>query len=130
MTHFPVLRPLIGIASATLGLLLAWGTDLPKGFGAHPWWSTDVIWIGGVAGVLAGLAIHRTPRTGVTAFLLISVLGFLTARWGGQAFAASFAEDQFAGTAWYWGWIATFVGLSAALTVVPAIARPTLPSGG
>ena len=80
MTHFPVLRLLIGIVLATLGLLLAWGTDLPKGFGAHPWWSTDVVWIGGVAGVLAGLAMHRTPRIGVTAFLLISVLGFLAAR--------------------------------------------------
>lgn len=128
MTYNPVLRPTLGITAAAMGLLLVWGTDLPKDFGAHPWWSADVVWMGGVAGVVAGVVAHRTPRAGLIGFALLTVAAFLTARWGGLEFAASFAENQIAAVAWYWGWIATFAGFAGALTVGPAFLRYPQPA--
>lgn len=113
MTLPPVLRFLTGPIVATVALALAWAADLPKGFGAHPWWSTDVLWMGGGVGILAGILVSLTPRWTSAVLAVLAIFGFASARWGGLEFAASYAENQTAGVLWYWGWL-TAVGFGAA----------------
>jgi len=93
--------------------------------GAHPFWSAQVTLIGAPIGVvLAGLALLRlTWLKGVVFFAVLTAAAFGVAHYGKTQFAASFAEDQFAGTLWYYGWIAAATFLAA--TVLSAVFRPT-----
>jgi len=116
MTLPVAVRFLIGPLVAILALALAWGTDLPRSFGAHPWWATDVLWMGGGVGILAGALACLAPRWTGWVFAIATITAFAAARWGGLEFAASYAENQFAGLVWYWGWLGTCAALAAALT--------------
>jgi hypothetical protein len=85
--------------------------------GAHPFWAMDIGWIGGVAGAVAliGALLSGLPRRWVRliAVLMLPLAG-VSAAWGKMQFAASYAEDTFAGQVWYFGWIA----IAAALCMV------------
>lgn len=107
----------IALIAPALAAALAYALNLTQTLGAHPWWSHTVVLIGlpiGV-GMAAALGFSRLSRLGrilVTAAL--TGLGFGIATLGKARFAASYAEDAFAGQMWYFGWIAT-CALAAAL---------------
>ena len=108
---------LIALLAPALAATVAYAFNLPQSFGAHPWWSQSVILVGfpigiGLAAALAWLGLRR-----LASLLAIAVLGgasVFVAQIGKARFAASYAEDAFAGQMWYFGWIAT-CALTAAL---------------
>ena len=116
MTRAKQILPSLMLLLAFAGIATA--LDLPKLLGAHPWWSTKVIWIG----VPVGLVLHALSAS-VSTSLLVRLIGFPTlmaigyaiATIGKNRFAASYAEDAFAGQMWYFGWIATCAFAAAAL---------------
>lgn len=97
-----------GVLAASL-MLVAGFLDLSEYAGAHPFWSSSVIYIGvplGIifAGVVRALGLGRTLRLVLYAALLAAAIWITYS--GKTRFAASFAEDRFAGQMWYFGWIA------------------------
>ncbi|MBB5514411.1 hypothetical protein FHS89_000409 [Rubricella aquisinus] len=82
--------------------------------GAHPFWAMDIGWIGGIAGAVAliGAFLSGVPRRWLrlVAVLMLPLAG-VSAAWGKMRFAASYAEDAFAGQVWYFGWIAVAAAL-------------------
>lgn len=108
---------LIALIAPALAAALAYSFNLPQTFGAHPWWSQPVILIGfpigiGIAAGLAWTGIGRLTRILLSAGM--TGVGFAVATVGKARFAASYAEDTFAGQMWYFGWIGT-CALAAAL---------------
>lgn len=108
---------LIALIAPAFAAVLAYTLNMPQTFGAHPWWSQPVILIGfpigiGIAAGLAWIGIGRLVRILLSAGL--AGIGFAVATVGKARFAASYAEDAFAGQMWYFGWIAT-CALAAAL---------------
>ncbi|WP_424975262.1 hypothetical protein [Dinoroseobacter sp. S124A] len=121
---------LIGTALAVALLALANQIGLPRTLGAHPFWATQVLWIGAPLGlVLALLATLRArPGIGALAGLALSGAAFWAATQGRIAFAASYAEDALAGQMWYFGWIALTAGAALTLATLPALLRPHRPA--
>lgn len=110
MTYVPAL--FAPVLAAALALFL----DLPKTFGAHPWWSDTVILIGLPIGVLITALLSRLamPKAAKVSLMGIGTLATLGIAQAGKArFAASYAEDTFGGQMWYVGWIATCALLAA-----------------
>ncbi len=109
------------IAALFMGALIA--LDVARPLGAHPWWSQKTLLIGALFGLilatLAGLKLRPLPLT--VTFAIATALAFATAKYGQTQFAASYAEDQFAGKLWYFGWIAPGATLTATFT---ALAHP------
>jgi hypothetical protein len=108
-----------------LGLILLSGLaltfSLPQQLGAHPWWSDKVLWIGVPVGAILALltwafSLGRLPR--VLGFSVFTVLSYSAAHIGKSRFAASYAEDMFAGQMWYFGWIATCAFCAATLASI------------
>ena len=102
-------RSLALIATLALAALALYG-DVPRTFGAHPWWSTQVIWIGVPIGLaLAGLVTWRAPLSWLPIVILVALTlaAFAIGADGKSRFAASYAENVLAGRVWYFGWIAT-----------------------
>lgn len=96
------------VATALLGGVQA--------LGAHPWWDLKVSLIGAGLGSAVAVALGRPGGMWLAwAGLMLMVVAFLTARYGMTEFAASYAEDRFAGQLWFFGWIAT---CSAAVTAL------------
>lgn len=117
--------PAIVLAFVVSSLVMA--LNLPETLGAHPWWARQVILIGAPVGILLSLGLwalrlKRGVRLGVA--LLALIAAYLIARAGHMGFAASYAEDRFAGQMWYFGWIATGAALAALAT---AFARDRAP---
>ena len=107
------------VIATVLIMALAYGLDLPKAWGAHPFWSRSILLIGTPIGlVLAGAALLlvRGPWLPALAFAVLAVVAVLLAAQGKADFAASFAEDRFAGRIWYFGWIAAAAMAAAAMT--------------
>lgn len=107
---------------ATVALAwLAHSMDLAKGFGAHPWWSQKIIASGAAIGltlaVLFSLIVKNQTVTTIFA-ALISVAAFGVAKYGQTQFAASYAEDAFAGKLWFFGWHATSAAIFATLALL------------
>lgn len=94
-----------------------WGAS--RAYGAHPFWSTSIAWIGAPTGVVFALLIRRR-RWPVRLCLASSLLALsvMAAHQGRLAFAASFAEDRLAGQAWYLGWIGVAAASSALIAVI------------
>ena len=82
--------------------------------GAHPWWALKVALIGAPIGVVLGALLSRLALLpSVIVGLVLLALFYGTAYFGKTQFAASYAEDAFAGKLWYFGWIGTAAGISA-----------------
>lgn len=105
-----------GVVAAALILGLGHG-GLTQALGAHPFWAGKVTLIGAPLGVLlfwAGQAMGARWITAACA--LLALVSYAVAFQGKARFAASYAEDRFAGQLWFFGWIAT----AAFATVVVA----------
>jgi hypothetical protein len=105
----------LALTAAALGL--AYLTDLPRDFGAHPWWSQKVVLMGGgVALLLTALFTFWNKATLLRTVLFgaLAVVAYLVADYGKTQFAASYAEDAVAGQMWYFGWLtlSAFAGLA------------------
>lgn len=116
MTHIKRLTlSLLGLAML-VGLAMTF--NVTQYLGAHPWWSGKVIWIGIPIGTLLSLFawllhVARLPR--LLGFGAFTILSFSMAHIGKSRFAASYAEDMFAGQMWYFGWVATCAFCAATL---------------
>lgn len=102
--------------------------DVPKSLGAHPWWSQKVLLIGAPFGVvLSGLVglVARSAQSRLVFFFFATLAAFTVAHYGKTQFAASYAEDAFAGKLWYLGWVVTGAALTGwLLAVAQKIATP------
>ena len=106
-----------GIVSITL-MVAAGAFGLAEYAGAHPFWSGRVVYIGVPLGLILAWAVRRAGlgrgmRLGL--YLLGTVVLVSLAFWGKAQFAASFAEDRFAGQVWYFGWIGAAMFATALL---------------
>ncbi|MFY0596707.1 MAG: hypothetical protein JXQ85_09775 [Cognatishimia sp.] len=111
----------------TLGLaLLAWLADIPTQFGAHPWWGQKVLMTGALIGLALGVAVHWISKGHMVAAILLiatALVGFAVAKYGQTQFAATFAEDRFAGTLWFFGWHVTSAFAFAGITSLCLLRR-------
>lgn len=109
------------LLAPVLAAVLVAVIDLPASLGAHPFWSDTVILIGLpigliLAAVLAQTRLTRWQSTAIVA--LFAGAAYLAATVGKARFAASYAEDGFAGQMWYFGWIATCALLAALIAAL------------
>lgn len=113
---------LIGATLAVAVLALANQTGLPGALGAHPFWATQVLWIGAPIGILLALLATLRGKVGFALLggIALSTAAYGTATYGRIAFAASYAEDAVAGQLWYVGWIALAAGTALTLASLPA----------
>ena len=101
-----------GIAGAlALTIALVAGVlNLTEYGGAHPFWSSQVVYIGAPLGIILA-ALVRWLGLGRMGRLVLYIFLLGVAVWAAQSgkarFAASSAEDTFGGQMWYFGWIAT-----------------------
>ncbi|WP_090218695.1 hypothetical protein [Epibacterium ulvae] len=96
--------------------------DLAITFGAHPWWATQVLWVGVLLGVCPGALGRCLISSSIKPFALcLVVIGIATlaTAFGKQGFAASFGDNKLAGQFWYFGWIMTCTSITAALILLP-----------
>ncbi len=110
------MRQILPLALTAAALAAAYFLDLPKTFGAHPWWSQKVVLIGGGAGLAVAFVLNFLPIKAVIRVALfagLAVFAYALATYGKTQFAASYAEDAFAGALWYFGWIGTPAALAA-----------------
>ena len=100
-------------AALLMGVLIVF--DLARPLGAHPWWSQQTLLIGTPIGLLLATLtqLRVNPLPLFLTCLFTTALAFGVAKYGQLQFAASYAEDQFAGKLWYFGWIATAISTSA-----------------
>lgn len=94
------------------GLLLAFAyMGGAASLGAHPWWAFKVGYLGVGAGAVLYLVLRAVRLPGWSGLLGFGIL-LLGAIWvtatGKTRFAASYAEDAFAGQMWFFGWIGIF----------------------
>lgn len=108
----------------TLAILaLAYATNAPAQFGAHPQWAQTNLLIGGALGIATAFAAGFLPGpelVRITAFAAFAGFFIWAAQVGGTQFAASYAEDTRAGQLWYLGWIAAPAALAALLYTATA----------
>ena len=122
-------RPIISALLGVCVILLAAWLGLAALLGAHPSWEVQVALIGAPIGALLAMLLGWLER-GRTAFfagLIFAAVGLPLAMRGKAAFDASYAEDQLAGVFWYYGWVAIFIGVTLALSVL--ISRASGPAG-
>ncbi|MBO9474721.1 hypothetical protein J7413_14320 [Shimia sp. R10_1] len=114
------MRHLIPALAAALLMAVFIAFDLARPLGAHPWWSQQTLLIGAPIGlILASLArLKLQPVAQIPAFGAATLLAFAAAKYGQLQFAASYAENQLAGQAWYFGWIFTAISGAALLTAI------------
>ncbi len=119
-----MMRWVIAIAVGVLAAAVAWYFELSRQFGAHPFWAEQVIFWGAPIGI--GLAVICAPlqyaiRTG--SILFLAGVAYAVAHVGKMRFAASYAEDAFAGQMWFFGWHATIAFLVAGIVSGALIKR-------
>lgn len=113
---------LIAAAIGAALILAAGYFGVTQDLGAHPFWALKVTWIGAPIGVVLFLALWRVS-TSILLGVVLLVLGvacMFAAHWGKTEFAASFAENAFAGKVWYFGWIGAAVFMTVALAWICA----------
>lgn len=94
---------------------------VPVRLGAHPWWAGQVLIVGGVAGTGLAMVLRRHPRPVLIIAILVGLMSWVLADLGKARFAASYAEDIWAGRAWYFGWIFACIGGATSLALVPFV---------
>ena len=117
MARFDRTDGIAALLAATL-MLAVGAFGLAEYAGAHPFWSGRVVYIGVPLGLILAWAVRRAGlgrgmRLGL--YLLGTVVLVSLAFWGKAQFAASFAEDRFAGQVWYFGWIGAAMFATALL---------------
>jgi len=105
-------RLILTILSATAVLIVSGKLGLTKELGAHPFWADKVVISGIIGGIMVWLLLafsklSMSKRLGLG--LVALVISFAVARYGAHGFAISYAEDQFAGKLWFFGWHATMI---------------------
>ncbi|MBF9030510.1 hypothetical protein HKCCE3408_08890 [Rhodobacterales bacterium HKCCE3408] len=121
-----MIRALIAGLAAALIVPVAAYLGLGQALGAHPFWDVQTAWIGAAIGLVAGLVFARLPGKAVLpAFALLALGAWGAAAWGKARFAASFADDRFAGQIWYVGFI--LAAAAAAACLVSAALRLSFP---
>lgn len=116
---------------AALVVIICANAGLAEALGAHPFWAVRVAWVGVPIGLILAIGAKRVGLAWVMRILgfLICLAGaYAVASFGKERFAASFAEDTFAGRMWYFGWIAV-TGFAAALVAAVFSPTPTQSSG-
>jgi hypothetical protein len=112
------MRNELAAAGAAFGLVMVGNqVGVPEALGAHPFWAAKVAYIGAAIGLGLALAIWRLRARFTVKLALAAGLLALTAgstAMGKARFAASYAEDAFAGKMWFFGWI----GLVASFMLV------------
>jgi len=81
--------------------------------GAHPFWATNVAYIGIVIGIICSIcaSILMNRVSGISAWVLLFLIatsiaiGIITLFYGKAEFAASYAENALAGSVWYIGFM-------------------------
>lgn len=107
---------------AAIIVITAANFGLTRSFGAHPFWSVTIAWIGAPIGLVVAFMVRgRRWSARIGMFSLLLAGSAAAAHFGRLRFAASFAEDKLAGQAWFFGWIAVAI-FSAAL--IAAILTP------
>ncbi len=112
------IAPLI-LAACVMALVAYF--DLPKAFGAHPWWSVKTVLIGTPIGLILALVASFTPVPPLgrlLTFTALLALAYGLAFYGKTQFAASYAEDALAGKLWYFGWLGVSSALAAIVTTL------------
>lgn len=105
---------IIAIVLITLGKI-----GLSSWLGAHPFWATKVVYLGVAIGAVISIPLlfliqknwflSKIPVI-VTAVVTLGIAA-VTLLYGKAEFAASYAENAFAGKVWYLGFIALFAGI-------------------
>lgn len=117
------MRKALPLLLTLLFIALAYATNAPAQFGAHPQWAQTNLLIGGALGIATAFAAGFLPGPAVFRILGFAVLsGFFiwAAQVGGREFAASYGDDAQAGQLWYLGWIAAPAALAALLYTATA----------
>ncbi len=117
------------LALSLAAMAVIWLADLTRILGAHPWWSGKVVLIGAPVGLGLAFALGYVlaPRWRAALFVAATVAAVRVATTGKAGFAASYAEDRFAGQMWYFGWIATAAALAGFLYAAAALVAPSKP---
>ena len=109
-----VIPAVVGLAAAAVAYFFA----LPLKFGAHPFWSDQVVYWGAPIGVVVGLAATRfSDRAAFIGLVVLALASYAIAVYGKARFAASYAEDAFGGQMWFFGWHAVVIFAIAAIVV-------------
>jgi len=122
---------LTGHSRVVAAMLIALLVPLALGYfgilrllGSHPWWDFKTALIGAPIGCVIGLGLMRLGGMMARVIGLVLLgLAIAMASYGRTQFAASSAEDLFAGKLWYFGWIGIAAGLSASLVAILAARR-------
>ncbi|MDJ0824807.1 MAG: hypothetical protein QNJ16_04825 [Rhodobacter sp.] len=103
-----IVAAILPLAAAMLGV--------SQWLGAHPWWAGQTAWVGVAVGLIIGLlSVRRTRWWRIGVGVALIVVSAIAAGYGKAQFAASFAEDAFAGRLWYFGWIGIAAGVASML---------------
>lgn len=98
--------------------IAAYFSGATQTLGAHPFWAGKTILIGTPLGLILGYASSHLPYARAMIGLVgLTIVTFAIAHIGKTRFAASYAEDAFAGQMWFFGWHAVVVVALAALFV-------------
>lgn len=107
--------------AALIVICIAAAFGLTAALGAHPWWAGKIAVMGAPVGAVVMLAVVWAmgySRVALVVFALTTAAGYATAHVGKTRFAASYAEDTFAGQLWFFGWIGTAAAACAFLSLV------------
>lgn len=129
-----VIGTLIRIAIVTAIFLTLETFDFWVGLGAHPFWSTKVTYIGIASGIIISLlALLTTRMTGIKPTMILAgfvamtaIIAAVTLLYGKAEFAASYAENGFAGRIWYIGFMALVAGIFATLVELSRVFIPSV----
>ncbi len=116
-THFERTdqKMMIGILAIAISTAVVYLFDAAITWGAHPFWATQVILVGAAIGTVFYLLPLLRPTVKLSLLIVLALTAFAIATYGKTQFAASYAEDTFAGQLWYFGWHATLAAGFAAI---------------
>lgn len=118
----------MGSVAAVLLLLISHWLRLAEAFGAHPFWSGNVLFLGGTLGIFGASAFavfgsHIRLLIPLAVFDATFFFGAVAAYLGKIEFAKSYAENTLAGHFWFFGWIAVVAGLSGLIATAARYIR-------